>query len=213
VINNVNIRQGVELKQDWERFLDQGDHVVYRRLYLHYYHYLIFIALKKGFPDAKAKDAFNEVFLYVWENREKLTHINNHHNYLITAFLRKLYKKEKVVTEECFSLEALPLLIITPSVEADYIIKGAQQDLSHILNSFIEKLPERQKSLIYQKFYLNLSYQEIANANNISINTVYNTIYKAVDKLKVLIGKEHLQVLSLAMAALSIFFLFFFTKQ
>ncbi|WP_316789753.1 RNA polymerase sigma factor [Pedobacter frigoris] len=204
---------GIELKCEWELFLHDGDHAVYYTLYQHYYHYLMFVALKKGFSASKAKDAFNEVFLHIWENREKLGHINHHHNYLVTAFLRKLYKREKLITEDLLAQEMLPEFIIRPSVESDYIAKGTQQELSRTLNNFIGKLPERQRSLIYQKFYLDLSYQEIADANNISINTVYNTIYNAVDKLKKSIGEEQLRVMSLGLAAILTLFLFFLIKH
>lgn len=203
------IKSGIELKPQWECFITDGDGTMYKTIYLHYYHYLMFVGLKKRFSATKAKDALNEVFLYVWENRGQLGHVKNHHNYLLTAFLRKLYKKEKFVPEECLSADTFPDLVAISSVEAEYIAKGTQHDLSRALTNFIEQLPERQKSLIYQKFYLGLSYQEIAQANNISINTVYNTIYKAVDKLKTLIGKDHLQILALAFTVLSLFFLRF----
>jgi len=211
--DRVNILGGNELKPQWELFVAECDHSAYKALYLHYYNYFTFIGLKKGCSGAKVKDTLNEVFLYIWENHAKLGHVKHHHNYLLTAFLRKLYRKEKYITEECFELDTLPEFVVTPSVEVDYIIKGSQKDLTSILNNFIEKLPERQRSLIYQKFYLDLSYQEIADANNISINTVYNTVYKAVDKLKILIGKEQLQALSFGFAALLTIILFFLIKQ
>jgi len=74
-------------------------------------------------------------------------------------------------------------------------------------------LPPKQRSLVYQKFYLGLSYQEIADANHISVNTVYNSIYKAIDKLKKLIGKEQLGILALAMTVLSVLLAIFLKKQ
>lgn len=211
--DKVNILGGNELKPQWDLFVAECDHASYKALYLHYYNYFIFIGLKKGFAAGKVKDVLNEVFLYIWENHAKLGHVTHHHNYLLTAFLRKLYKKEKFAADECFESDICPEFLATPSVEVDYIIKGSQKDLTSILNNFIEKLPERQRSLIYQKFYLDLSYQEIADANNISINTVYNTIYKAVDKLKIIIGKEQLQALSFGFAALLTLFLFFLIKH
>lgn len=212
MFNNRHIKHGKDLKPQWQLFVNEGNHAMYKVIYLHYYHYLTFIALKKGFSTAKTNDSLNELFLYVWENREKLAHIDNHHNYLLTVFLRKLYKKE-ISTEECLSYDQLPDLAFSPSVEEEYIAKGSQQQISDILNRFIGQLPAKQRSLIYQKFYLGLSYNEIAIANHISINTVYNTIYKAVDKLKTTIGKENLDAIYLTLMAISILFLIFFIKQ
>jgi RNA polymerase sigma factor (sigma-70 family) len=210
---NPKILQGSALKPQWNCFITEGDCVAFKKIYLHYYHYLTYIALKKGFSTNKVKDTFNGLFLYIWENQGKLTHVADHHNYLITAFLRKLYKKERSETDEYILSDHFPELLTTASVEADYIAKGIQQDMSRILNSFIEQLPKKQKSMIYQKFYLGLSYQEIAEANNISVNTVYNTVYKAIDKLKILMGKEQVQILSLILVTLSVIFYFFFVKQ
>ncbi|WP_316843806.1 RNA polymerase sigma factor [Pedobacter psychrodurus] len=208
-----DLLHGSNLKPHWSLFIANGDGDAFKKIYLHYYHYFSFISLKKGFSSSKTNDVFNELFLYIWENQGKLTHIHDHHNYLVTAFLRKLYKRKKYDLDDYVLNDDFPDLVVTNSVEADYIAKGTQQDVSRILNSFLDKLPQRQKSLIYQKFYLGLSYKEIALANNISINTVYNTIYNAVDKLKELMGKEQVKLLSLALLILSAFFYFFFVKQ
>lgn len=210
---NSDKTHGSELKPHWSLFIVDGDAVAFKKIYLHYYHYLTFIALKKGLPTSKTKDTLNELFLHIWENQSNLEHVRDHHNYLVTAFLRKLYKKDKSVLHEYVLSEDIPELFLTASVETDYLARNTQQHLSIILDKFISKLPHRQRSLIYQKFYLGLSYQEIAQSNGISVNTVYNTVYNALDKLKILMGKEQLQALSLALLALSAFFYFFFIKQ
>ncbi|ARS40377.1 hypothetical protein CA265_12205 [Sphingobacteriaceae bacterium GW460-11-11-14-LB5] len=209
---NRNTLHGSALKPHWTVFIAECDTTAFKKIYLHYYHYLTYIALKKGFSTSRTKDVLNELFLSVWENRKKLGHIDNHHNYLITVFLRKLYKKE-IPLAECLSYDEFSDLKSLPSVEEEYIIKSNQQHLSDILHKFIGQLPTKQKSLIYQKFYLGLSYEEIAAANQISINTAYNTMYKALDKLKIAIGKEHLNEIYLALMAISILFFIFFIKQ
>lgn len=207
------MKQGADLRKEWAVFILTENETAYHGLYTHYYHYLSFIGFKKGAGTVKVKDCINDLFLYLWENRERLIHIKDHHSYIITAFLRKLLRKENF--SEAYSIEEydLPDYTATPSVESQYIRQNVQENVSRILKTYVDQLPERQRTMIYQKFYLGLSYKEISDLNEISVNTVYNTVYKAVDKLKLLIAKEHLSILSIAVSAFSLFFLFFFQNQ
>lgn len=203
-------KNGQNLKVQWDAFVQTTDEQAYRELYSHYYKYLSFIALKKGYTAAKTKDCINDLFLYLWENTEKLQDVRNHHNYIVTGFLRKLFRTENFSAENSIALEdELPELLIAPSAEAQHIRNSMQLDVSRILQEYVKKLPAKQRQMIYQKFYLGLSYHEISEANAVSINTVYSTVYNALDRLRMLIGKEQLAALVLFLGAVSIFFLFF----
>jgi RNA polymerase sigma factor (sigma-70 family) len=162
----------------------------YAILYKHYYHYLTLIGLKKGADPCKTKDCINDLFLYIWENRKKIGNVRDHHNYMITAFLRKLFRKENFSTAYDLHSFDLPDYTASSSVETLYIRQNTQAEVSKTLIGYVDQLPEKQRQMIYQKFYLGLSYHQISDSNNVSINTVYNTIYKAVDKLKVVFDKD-----------------------
>jgi RNA polymerase sigma factor (sigma-70 family) len=204
--------KGKDLKKDWDAFIQTESEQAFYELYTHYFHYLSYIGIKKGFPDSRVKDSINDLFLYLWENPGKLQHTLNHHNYIITAFLRKLYRKENFSADQGLEFEDLPDFGFSPSAEAQHIHQNSLINASKILQEYVGQLPQRQRSMIYQKFYLGLSYKEIADSNDVSINTVYNTIYKAVDKLRILIGKEQLGALSIAIALLTAL-LFIFVKN
>ncbi|RZK44012.1 MAG: sigma-70 family RNA polymerase sigma factor [Pedobacter sp.] len=209
-------KNGKDLKIQWESFVATANENAFHQLYTGYYRYLSYIGLKRGYSLEKIKDCFNDLFLYFWENIEKLKHVQNHHNYIITSFLRKLYRKGSLVTEESFEFneegEHIHFLIES-SAEAKHIISSMREDASRILTAHVERLPEKQRQIIYQKFYLGLSYDEISTTNKISINTVYGSVYKAIDKLRTQLGEEQLTELYLSMGALSLFFLFFFLQQ
>nr|WP_305121144.1 sigma-70 family RNA polymerase sigma factor [Pedobacter xinjiangensis] len=204
------MEKGISLTKEWNAFVNNKDEQAYLDIYAHYYNYLNFVGLKKGFSLAKVKDSINDTFLYLWENHGKMICVVHHHNYIITAFLRKLYKKEKFNAGDSIVLDDLPEFLLSPSVEETYITKQSQSASSRVLQNYVEQLPAKQRQLIYQKFYLGLSYQEIADTNGISINTVYNTIYKAVDKLKLLLEKEQTPLLTLAITTILFLFVFFF---
>ena len=200
-------------KEEWAAFIQTGSEQAFNGLYNYYFHYLNYIGLKKGFSSIKAKDGINDLFLYLWENRSRLAHTINHHNYIITSFLRKLYRKEPFSAEESLEPEQFRDLAISPSAETLHILRASSAQADKVLHNYVAQLPDRQRGMVYQKFYLGLSYKEIAEANDVSINTVYNTVYNAVDKLRALIGKDNLDALSIILVPLAILFSFFSQNQ
>ena len=201
--------KGKNLKHIWKSFtLSQREDDFYI-IYSHYHHYLSYIGYKRYFSEDIVKDAINDVFLYLWENKSALQKIDNYHNYIITCFLRKLYRKNMIVPKETEEVLETPVTMLSPSVEDIYIQQGMNGTVIQIVKAHVNQLADKQRNMVYQKFYLGLSYQEISIANNVSIHTVYNTIYKAIDKLKSAITKEQETYLLIAIGTTILFLLFF----
>ncbi|MEJ2882472.1 RNA polymerase sigma factor [Pedobacter sp. GR22-6] len=207
------MKQGRDLKPDWDAFIKNGDASAFYDLYAHYHDYLNYIGFKKGAGAEKVQDGVNDLFLYIYENRVKLSHIHDHHNYLVTSFLRKLFRREHFSVEESLDLTDLHETQVYPSVEAQYIRERTNEQVAAILRNYIDKLSVSQAQMIYQKFYLGLSYEEIAISNQITIKTAYNTVYNAVEKLKKLIGKDQFGVLAAAISLISLLILFIFKNS
>jgi RNA polymerase sigma factor (sigma-70 family) len=205
-------KSGIALKMHWDTFIIEGDEDVFYTLYSHYHDYLIYLGNLRGSTLDKSKDCINDLFLYVFENRTRLQHIRNHHNYLVTAFLRNLFRKPHFSAEESLELQDLPEMPAYPSAEAEYIKQTSREQATQILDSYINQLSDSQAKIVYQKFYLGLTYEEIALVNDISIKTAYNTIFNAVEKLRKLIGQEYVSVLTAAISLFSLLFLFFLKK-
>lgn len=197
--------KGRALVSEWLNFLETGDSGVFYALYDHYHDYLTYIGLKKGASGQKVKDHINDLFLYVFEHRGQLSHVKHHHNYLVTSFIRSLFRKEHFSTADSLELsdEVLPEMPSYPSTEALYIQQNAKEQVALIVKDYIAKLSNSQSRMIYQKFYLGLSYADIADANDVSVKTAYNTILQAVAKLKKLIPAEHAGILAAAITLLS----------
>jgi RNA polymerase sigma factor (sigma-70 family) len=205
--------KGRVLVSEWSEFLKTGDATAFYVLYDHYHDYLNYIGLQKGATTQKVKDQINDLFLYVFENREKLNHVKNHHNYLVSSFVRSLFRKEHFSTAESLELndESLPEMHSYPSAETIFIQQNAREEITALVKDYVEMLSGSQSKMIYQKFYLGLSYPEIAEANNITVKTAYNTVLQAVAKLKKLIPPEHAGALAAAITLLSgLFWLFLF---
>lgn len=203
------MQKGENLKKEWADFIGTENDQAFYILYDHYHDYLIYIAVQKGFCLEQAKDCVNDLFLYVFENRTKLAHVKYHHNYLVTAFLRKLFRKGRFNNLESLSAgeNSMSDEVIVPIADHLHSETGEDEKLTQTLKSYIGKLSYNQAKMVYQKFYVGLSYEEIATANGVSIKTAYNTILQAVAKLRNLIGTERTK--SLKAAVFSLAHLFF----
>ena len=201
--------KGKELSEYWSTFVKSGSEDAFYILYSHYHDYFTYLGIKKGANSVKIKDCINDLFLYLFENREKLFNIGNHHNYLVTSFIRKLFKKDHLDIAEELETLSLSDTPSYPSVEAQFIVQNTRAHISDLLKKHIDRLSHSQAQMIYQKFYLGLSYEQISISNGITVKTAYNTIYNAVEKLKKAIGKEHLEALILAISLLGLIFYFF----
>lgn len=196
----------------WQDFVNNGNRDAYYTLYRHYYSYLSYIGLKKSINTEVVKDCINDVFLYFWEKREQLQHIQKPHNYIITFFLRRIYRVNKAGNISLDNLSAEnndgEEMFTEPSFEESFFDRESRAQLSQTIHTYLNRLPEQQRQIIYQKFYLGLSYTEIAKNNSISVNTVYNTVYNAMHKLRTAIPVSTLSsIISLAVCVSMIIFL------
>jgi len=203
-------KSGIALKVHWHTFIAGGDQDVFYMLYSHYHDYLIYVGNLKGATLDNSKDCINDLFLYVYENRARLLHIRNHHNYLVTAFIRNLFRRRHFGVEESLELQDLPEMTTYPSVEAEYIAHTTRKQVTEVLEGYISELSDSQTKIVYQKFYLGLTYEQISELNNISVKTAYNTIYNSIEKLRKLIGQDYVRVLSAAISLFTILFLIIF---
>lgn len=197
-----------DLQNSWRAFVQNECEDAFYDIYAYYHHYLSYIGVKRGFNLERVEDTINDVFLYLWETKAKNNIISNYHNYIVTIFLRRVFRKN-VLTEPLVFVDEISADLSIPSVEDTLIATDITDSVSQLLKEKLDQLGDKQRSVVYQKFYLGLSYEEIAKANNVSIHTVYNTVYKSVDKLRNMLTAEQETFLKIAISALSVFFLIF----
>lgn len=205
------MKSNIPIDYCWEDFICGESRESYYTLYKHYYAYLSYIGLKKGFGTELVKDTINDVFLYLWEKRKKLQHILHPHNYILTFFHRSIVKKNSrqdiLLDDIGGDVHSLYGEFSEPSFEENFLDSESRVKLSRLVNSHLSQLPRQQQTFLYQKFFLGLSYSEIAKANKLSVNTVYNTVYTAMQKLRASIpAKAVASLISLCVAVALIFF-------
>lgn len=204
------MRSDIHIINYWEDFVLNESRESYYELYKHYYAYLSYIGLKRGMPTETVKDTINDVFLYLWEKRKSLGHIKSSHNYMLTFFHRSILKKieqsGKIHGETIEEVDEMHQYFAEPSIEEKLLDKENTERLSVLINRHLNYLPRQQREIMYQKFFLGLSYAEIAKANRLSVNTVYNTVYSAMQKLRSSIPAR--VVASLISACIAFFLIF-----
>lgn len=68
--------------------------------------------------------------------------------------------------------------------EAPYETLQLQQDTKRKLRAFIEELPDNQREVIMMRHYMEMSFQDIADATNVSINTALGRMRYALINLR-----------------------------
>lgn len=172
--------------QIWVAF-KSGNENAFSNLYFNYYSRLYHYGLKLVQEEELVKDALQDFFLYLFENRESLVdEVNNITSYLLVSFRRRLLRKVKNRKtnrnhQEHYFTEDFLFVI---SIEDIIIEKESKEQDKEKVFCLLNKLPARQREILYLKYYMNLSIPETAAALDISYQVVANHLYRAHKKLR-----------------------------
>lgn len=134
----------------------------------------------------KVRDAIQEVFFNLWKYRESLTKPTSVRAYLLVSLRRELLNRKKATQrrettdKKYFDEEFDPLFNYSVWDE----LLGLEKDETKQLKQAIEKLTPRQKEIIYLKYFEGLSTDEISKILEIRAQSIYNTAFDAVNKLR-----------------------------
>jgi len=163
--------------------LREGDVLAFDKIYELYSHKLfsfVFGILKN---DAEAEDIVQEVFIKIWESRNKLGDYKLLNAYIFTIaynnsidLIRKRINNSKYLDHLKNSSIVQENSLEISEIDFD--------ELSHLAKKLVMKLPERQKQVFQLHREKGLSYSEIAEQLGISKNTVENHMTKALKYLR-----------------------------
>jgi len=130
-----------------------------------------------------AEEIVQDIFVYFWENREKLKINTSVKSYLFSASkfkslnLLRDTKTQKRIVEKIGRIEPLH----TPEYESSYI---DVDELKKILNSAVDQLAPKCREIFLLSKQKELSNKEIAEQLGISVKTVENQMTIALKKLR-----------------------------
>lgn len=163
------------------REFKNGSHDAFKEIYLTYYEDLCIYACNYTNDHYTAEDLVQNLLLKFWENKETINIGINLKNYLYksvyNAFIDN-FRKEKKLKEK---LETLRYNLLNDIIEEDSELLDKRLA---ILREGIEELPKKCKKIFLLSKFEGMSYKQIAETLNISVNTVENQIGKAFKMLR-----------------------------
>jgi RNA polymerase sigma factor (sigma-70 family) len=165
--------------------LKEGDLNAFSILFESYYPKLHSYGLKISKDTAMTEDTLQDFFLYVYEHRENLSDLDVIAPYLFTSYKRFLLKVMKK-NEKLTYTDAPDETFVDLKFTAEELMTNQEttsfknKNLSILLN----KLPKRQREVVYLKYYSGLKAAEISEIMGINYQSVANTLHKAIKSLK-----------------------------
>ncbi len=168
----------------WEKFKEGDDtalSVIYNEHAKSLYHY----GLKFTSDRSLIEDVIQDLFTKLIINRKNLGFTNNIRFYLLKSFKHKLIRQlwKELRFEHLSDHEHYPFEV-RYSIEHEIIISEGLKYKAERLIALLRKLSSRQREAIYLKFTLGLSYEEISEVMNISIESGRNLIHRAIKSLR-----------------------------
>ncbi|WP_229235915.1 RNA polymerase sigma factor [Dyadobacter tibetensis] len=173
-----------EAQNLWQEYKD-GDITALGKIMEGYYSDLFNWGLRFNADREMIKDCIQETFLTLWKKQETIRTVENVRAYLMVMIKRRvLSEKNKQQGDVAidriegyeFLVEFAPDLRLIEEEHEVYQIKK----LSHHIN----RLPNRQKEVIYLRFYQNQNFEQIAETMQLGRQSVYNLFHKSLKSLR-----------------------------
>ena len=195
--DNVVLHKEKEENEDyylWERFR-RGDDKAFYAIYDLFFDSLFNYGLHFSRDKDLIKDCIHDLFLDLYNYRERLSGTNNIHFYLFRS-LRRLIYKEQVKKVSVLSDEQISLQNDIPAMtfEDDLIASEIKDENHKILARVMKELTDRQREGLSLKFEQNFSYQEIADILGISVGSARTCIYRALKDLRKALQKKGMSI-------------------
>jgi RNA polymerase sigma-70 factor (family 1) len=134
----------------------------------------IFLFIKS---QEETEEILQEIFIKIWENREKLSEVDSLKNYLFRIAKNKLLDKVRhLQIRKRAHLEIIRTRNISETTTSD---QYAYKEYYLVVQQAIEKLPPRRKLIFRLNIENGLSQDEIATQLHISKSVVQKQMYRA----------------------------------
>lgn len=187
--------ENIDDKELWKG-LKSGDtqcfDILFRKFYSELYYYGM-----KIFSDAEfVKESIQEVFIRIWETRERLGEVENPKVYLLVSFRRmmltKLGKDKRKLHVEFGKADHYSFFFELNEFERH---DEVSPEIREVLLKSIHSLTKRQREIIQLFFYHELSYSEVAKVMKMSVQATRNLMYRTLIHLRESIGDKSINAM------------------
>ena len=147
------------------------------------------------------EDVIQDLFIWLWENREKTTHIRQAEIYLFQSLKRNLWQKTGE-SRRPFRISKLVENqdiqdVSQHSIEQTLIESETQEFNRNWVKKQLGNLPQHQQEVIYLRYYEGLNYDEIAEVVNVSNQVARNYAARALKMIRKIARLEELLTIPL----------------
>ncbi len=169
----------------WRKFRS-GNDLAFSILYKKYVQRLYNYGMHSCHNREMVLDCLQELFGRLWDKRNQLADVEAVNFYLFKSFRRLLVNKltESRKQSLLFRNAEDPGFEISSSFEDAIILEEASTQRIQNLKKAIATLTRRQREVIFLRFFNNLSYKDVASVMEMSVDSVYNLMNKAIDALR-----------------------------
>lgn len=181
-VENTVIETDGDLWETFKRGNEEAFARIYHMLVQDLYNYGLHIAAD---PEL-VEDCIQDLFIYIWDSKEKLGRTDNIKFYLFTALKRRILVKTGEKQKKDLLLKTTPLNSEKADLLAEPMFLSSQeeQEQSERLEKALQALTPRQREAIYLRFYDKLSYAQIASIMSLTIQSTYSLIARAMEGLR-----------------------------
>lgn len=163
----------------WQKLL-AGDKKALEQVYASHFDFLYHYGCK--WADASiVEDAIQDLFVEIWNGRDKLSPTTSIRPYLTISLKRKIVRLLKK-TNRNSSLENFQLGM-EDSIEDLLISSENKEEIQGKLYSALDSLTDRQKEIVFLKYYSNLSYEEICSIMEMNYQSARNLLARSIKQL------------------------------
>lgn len=155
--------------------IKNGNKNAFQILFFQFYKKLISFTTFRTHDLEKSKDLVQDMFLHIWENRQKLNSNKSIKTYLYTALTNKIINLSKHSSSKTISINGFEIKTKTEQYELESDID---------IFSAINDLPEKLKITFLLSRVENFKYSEIAEILNISVKAVEKRMTAALKELR-----------------------------
>jgi RNA polymerase sigma factor (sigma-70 family) len=175
----------------WESFRN-GDRDAFAALFRRHYEHLYRYGGKFVDNPAQLEDSIQELFVELWHSKSR-TPVTSVRAYLLKSLKYKLLKTYRQRRGLIHIAEGQN--VFEWSHEDKLIAGELDAEKSKKVLTALDQLSNRQREIVYLKYFQNLGYEEIGEVMNINYQVARNLLYQAIKSLKTLLAGAFVYIL------------------
>lgn len=169
-------------KKIWNN-LRNGDSNALELIYRTYFSELYSYGKRFSNDQNNVEDCIQELFIELWNRRDKLSETDAIKPYLYVSLKRKIFQSIKKIRKSTDNELEESHFDVELAVDQILINKETSVAQKQNLKQAFDQLSDRQKEILYLKYYSEMDYDEISKMMDLNYQSARNLVSRALTKL------------------------------